>query len=54
MPKDLNAEIVANTLRKFKDSEMNKASFRKNVKELWDKDFNSSKNYPEFINRAFN
>lgn len=53
LPKDLNAEIVANTLRKFKDSEMNMAPFRKKVKALWDRDFNSDKNYTDFIQRAF-
>ena len=53
LPKELDAEMVANTLIRFKDSAMNSASFRKNVKTFWDEEYNSDRNYIDFIERAF-
>lgn len=53
LPKDLDVELVANTLVRFRESEMNTISFRKKVKTFWDMEYNSDKNYVNFIERAF-
>ncbi|CAN5418167.1 glycosyltransferase [soil metagenome] len=53
LPKELDAVLVAGIISKFRNSEMNTISFRKSVKEFWDREYNSEKNYPDFIRRAF-
>lgn len=53
LPKDLNVKIVADTIKRFRSSAMNSLSFRAGVKTFWDREFNSDRNYPDFIDRAF-